>query len=370
MSAQHPSATRRGLRIDWVKFDAALARNGDIDPVDKALYAAIASFVDTGTRESPRTDDVDPNVIPSDVPTRKRLAECIGRSVDTVDRSSKRLEALGILRVHRKPDPQNPKRHIPSEYELLDHEQWDERAAERAAHRRAGGDQGGSRTGAATPGRTDAATPGRTGAAVKEEEEKQEERKNEPADGRRPSAGGRGDTGSSGSAASSKKSPTPKTRKVPPQRPVPGEADVYAALKVTGAARRKDGTPADLDRIPTLRRAVRDLLRAGRTPEHAAARIDRGWWQQQAAERSAPGYRGCSRCTPTGCSVGRPECDRINRPVGYLVSLLSDRECEQPHCEAGILLDTGRDCSACDRRAEDRRAQKACDDLRAKLGAA
>jgi hypothetical protein len=183
VTAEHyPRVTRRGAYLDWVKFDALLARDGSVDPVDKALYAAIASFADTDTRETPGTGGLEPGCpLPHDVPTRRRLAECIGRSVDTVDRATRRLEERGLLRVHRQADPGNPRRMLPSEYELLDHELWDERAAERAARRRAARE--GGRTDAAAPGRaraatlrrTDAATPGRTGAAVKDQEEKREE---------------------------------------------------------------------------------------------------------------------------------------------------------------------------------------------------
>ncbi|MFD0723859.1 hypothetical protein [Streptomyces globosus] len=117
--------------IDWIKFDALLARDGSVEPVDKALYAAIASFADQGTRETDDAPDAD------DIPTRKVLARCIGRSVDTVDRSTKRLEDKGLLEVERRPDPNNPRVNIPSLYRLLDHERWDERAAARAQKRQA-----------------------------------------------------------------------------------------------------------------------------------------------------------------------------------------------------------------------------------------
>ncbi|WP_411107336.1 hypothetical protein [Streptomyces sp. cmx-4-9] len=146
--------------IDWIKFDALLARDGSVEPVDKALYAAIASFADQGTRETDDAPDAD------DIPTRKVLARCIGRSVDTVDRSTKRLEDQGLLEVERRPDPNNPRVNIPSLYRLLDHERWDERAAARAekrqaerearaarkAKQQASSPKRGGRTGAATPG--------------------------------------------------------------------------------------------------------------------------------------------------------------------------------------------------------------------------
>lgn len=124
-------AVVRDAALDWVKFDAELSRDGSVDPVDKALYAALASFVDQGNREADDDPDSD------EVPTRKRLAACIGRSVDTVDRATKRLEERGLLDVERRQDPDNPRRNIPSVYRLLDGERWDERAAERAAKRKA-----------------------------------------------------------------------------------------------------------------------------------------------------------------------------------------------------------------------------------------
>lgn len=161
--------------VDWVKFDACLARDGSVDPVDKALYAALASFVDPVERDQ---EDTDPDGF--DVPTRKRLAECIGRSVDTVDRATKRLEARGLLEVERRRDPDNPRRHIPSLYRLLDVELWDDRAAARAERRRAErearrSENRGGRTSAARGSRMDAARGSRTGAAVPYREGKKKE---------------------------------------------------------------------------------------------------------------------------------------------------------------------------------------------------
>ncbi|MEV4251434.1 hypothetical protein AB0J63_49650 [Streptosporangium canum] len=156
----------RPAGLDWVKFDAELARDGSVDPIDKALYAALSSFVDADDRDS------DPDPEGEDAPTRTRLAQCIGRSVDTVDRATKRLEERGLLRVQRRRDPNNPKRNLPSVYELCDHERWDERAAARAEARkqareaaRAAREARGGRTDAARGGRTDAARGGRTDAA-------------------------------------------------------------------------------------------------------------------------------------------------------------------------------------------------------------
>ncbi|WP_331731801.1 HNH endonuclease (plasmid) [Streptomyces sp. NBC_01005] len=119
MSGIQPRATRRGTRLDWVKFDFELARDGSIEPTAKALYAAIASFVDVETRRSSNEIGTIANDVSEDVPTRKRLAECIGKSVDTVDRCITSLEQRGLLKVHRRTHPDNPKVYVPSEYELL-----------------------------------------------------------------------------------------------------------------------------------------------------------------------------------------------------------------------------------------------------------
>ncbi|WP_406489718.1 helix-turn-helix domain-containing protein (plasmid) [Streptomyces sp. NBC_01650] len=156
----------RAEGLDWVKFDRGLSRDGTVPTTWKALYAALASFADQDSRETPDGLEDD-----EDVPTRPRLAECIGKSVDTVDRATAGLEGLGLVEVERRKDPNNPKRNIPSLYRLLDHEIWDERAAERAAKRKAERQakaeaRAAKKTAeAARGGRTDAATPGRTDAA-------------------------------------------------------------------------------------------------------------------------------------------------------------------------------------------------------------
>ncbi len=384
-SAGFPRVTRRGARMDWIKFDSELSRDGSVDPVDKALYAAIASYADTETRETP---EVDPGALPEDVPTRKRLAECIGRSVDTVDRATKRLEERGILRVHRQADATNPKRMLPSEYELLDHELWDQRAAERAARRAArhgqSADQdvpshhGGGRTSAATPGRMDAATPGRTGAAVnrREKEVREEEGEagadavgqsdggfarggwDEGPEGERPSEPG-------GSAAqetiptprSPKRSPRPKTVKTQPRQMPPGFEDVRAAIPHRVA---RPGTQLYVG----LRRAIADLLTGTgaaprRTPEQVIARINRRWYGERAEERSAPGYRPV-----TDAEGDRP----IKNPSSWLAAAILAQDCPDLSCEDGVLLGTGRACSACrERKAEEAAARRAAEEARALL---
>lgn len=388
-SARYPRVTRRGARIDWIKFDAELARDGSVDPVDKALYAAIASFADTETRETP---EVDPDAIQWDVPTRKRLAECIGRSVDTVDRATKRLEARRLLRVHRQADPDNPRRMLPSEYELLDHELWDQRAAERAARRAArrptsgeSAGQGGGRTGAATPGRMDAATPGRmdaatpgrTGAAEykREKEGGEEEGETWGADAEGQGDGGFARAGAregapgetspeAGGSAASETIPTPrnpnrpKTVKTRPRQMPPGYDEVRAAIPPRVA---RPGTQLYLG----LRRAIADLLTGNessgiprRTPEQVIARINRRWYGEHAEDRCRPGYRPA-----TDAEGDRP----IKNPSSWLAAAILAQDCPDLSCEDGVILGTGQACVTCrERRAEQAAARRASEEMLAR----
>jgi hypothetical protein len=334
MTAMYPRATRHGGRLDWVKFDFDLARDGSVDPTDKALYAALASFVDIETRESPETVEVDLNGIPLNVPTRKRLAACIGRSLDTVDRATARLEARGLLRVHRQQDPENPKLNLPSEYELLDHEIWDQRAAERAANRaarRSTPGQGGGRMDAATPGGTGAATPGRMGAAVKDEREVEEEKGEEKGtDGRRPSTGS-GGSRAGGSAASGKTKP-------PFSREERRQYDAFVgALPVPLKALVPNGLPKPLV----------DAVLAATAPENPACRT-----VEQLVE-----YRLVPKWDRYYSDQGKA--GTIEKPVGVLVAMLRhDAECQDPRCDERTDVDTGEECRLCALRAVDRRADR------------
>lgn len=371
MSAMRPRATRRGSRLDWVKFDFELARDGSVDPTDKALYAAIASFVDVETRESPDAGDVDLNGIPADVPTRKRLAQCIGRSMDTVDRATKRLEDRRLLKVHRQADPDNPKLNLPSEYELLDHELWDERAAARAARREARrqaaegdvpGEQGG-RISAATPGRVHAATPGRTGAAVKDSGEVEEEKgEREEAvsprsggDGRRPTSGSSRAREEGGCAASGKTapSPTPNDETRGPARNDKGgsekaahsreQLDVVRRVRALFPPELLDNGLPDL---PVLSSAILTAMGEGRTVEQMRDRIWFRWSNHGFADQWA-------------------ERKKFEKPVGVAVALVrplrrDDRfACPDLRCEDGADVDTKVPCRLCAVRDADRKAARA-----------
>ncbi|WP_382746267.1 hypothetical protein [Streptomyces roseoviridis] len=326
-----------------MKFDFQVARDGSIDPTDKALYAAIASFVDADTRESPETQDVDLNGIPLDVPTRPRLAACIGRSVDTVDRSTKRLETRGLLRVHRQADPDNPRLMLPSEYELLDHELWDQRAAERAARRAArvagegSSSSGGGRMGAATPGRMGAAGGGRMGAAAKEEREVEEEKGGETAPSARSALGARSAStsgsrgeGSSGSAAPAKS----KTRLSKQER------DQVQAVR---ALLPRELDAALGDRLPSnVSAAIVAALAVGqpreRTPQQLIERRVEPRWNGYWAEKFFAG-------------------ELPAKPYGPLLSMLKDMaECGNLACDDRVDIHTGQPCAACATRAQDRRS--------------
>ncbi|MYR58879.1 hypothetical protein GTY54_22435 [Streptomyces sp. SID625] len=351
MNACYPRATRRGLALDWVKFDAELARDGTFDPVDKALYAAIGSFVDAETRESPNTDELDPNNVPPWVPTRKRLAKCIGKSVDTVDRATKRLENRGLLKVHRQPDPTNPRRMLPSEYELLDHHAWDERAAQRAADRaaerdrRSGGGRTGAaaptpdRTGTATPDRTGSAAPDRTGAAVTDLQEGVEEVDQEEApsarsagDARRASAGSSAEGVQGGSAATEKpassRNRTRLTREQAAAVAIVERAVPPSLLELLTAQKAPHGW-----RVSVLRELEH------RTPEQLAYRVARRWVRH-----------GYQRDLLSGKG--------IRNPYKVLQALVGPGDCPDAGCEDGEIVDTKQLCRACEGRRATQRGRK------------
>ncbi|MFJ4924089.1 hypothetical protein [Streptomyces sp. NPDC088736] len=360
MSPVRPRVTRRGARMDWVKFDAELARDGTVDTVDKALYVAIASFVDTDTRESPELADVDPDSLPDDVPTRKRLAECIGKSVDTVDRSTKRLETRGLLAVHRQADPDNPRRMLPSEYELLDHHLWDERAAARTARRQArqmgqkdGSDSsGGGRTGAATPGRTDAATPGRTGAAVKEEREVEEREERETAPSAR-SAGGVRSTSTSGRGARDAESGCAATGKAGSPS---GEAGGVPAQRTPEAGQLTREQTAAVHAVEALLPPLlAALLPYGHIPGRNRAAVLEALESRtvdQLEERIA--RRWLARSYEPAVHDGE-----LRSAVGAALALIGPTPgCPDPSCEDGELIDTAEECRACLARKAQRRADR------------
>ncbi|MFF1498081.1 hypothetical protein [Streptomyces sp. NPDC058304] len=174
-----------------------------------------------------------------------------------------------------------------------------------------------------------------------------------------------GRTGS-GSAASEptlppqRTSPRPATRKTRLRQTPPGFDTVRAAIPEAVA---RPGTSL----YSGLHRAINDLLtgneRAGiprRTATQLIARINRRWYGEGADVRAGADYRGCDRCTTSGCNAARrsPDnlegCDRIINPNSWLTSALLMQDCLDPGCEDGQIIGGG-DCRACRQRASERR---------------
>ncbi|MGA5496681.1 hypothetical protein ACPCSP_20200 [Streptomyces cinereoruber] len=181
------------------------------------------------------------------------------------------------------------------------------------------------------------------------------------------SAAGESGTAGGGSAASEpqlppqrKSSPRPQTTKTRPRKESAGFEMVRGAVPVAVA---RPGTRL----YPGLHRAINDLLdgnaEAGiprRTPEQVIARMNRRWYGEDADVRAASDYRGCERCTATGCTSPRrgPDdadgCDRIKNPSSWLAAALIAQDCPDPGCEDGQIIGAGA-CQACQKRREEHR---------------
>ncbi|GHA83290.1 helix-turn-helix domain-containing protein [Streptomyces chryseus] len=185
------------------------------------------------------------------------------------------------------------------------------------------------------------------------------------ADGRQqtaPAAGQNSDQpGPQAPAAAPRKRAPRRAQPISELRPVEGEAEVYALLDSLGVLT----SPAA--RIQTLRKAVREFLghrgaevrehaffTYPRGVEHAALRINGGWYRGEGPARSHHDYRGCSRCTASGCPASREDCSRILKPVGFLRELLIEQACDLPQCERGVHLDTRQKCALCGYLARER----------------
>jgi hypothetical protein len=160
------------------------------------------------------------------------------------------------------------------------------------------------------------------------------------------------------------RSPRPRTYATKPRQEPPGFAMVRAAIP---AAVARPGTRL----YPGLHRAITDLLTGNpaagipsRTPEQVVARLNRRWFAEHAEERSAPGYRGCDRCTASGCPAPRrsedqPEgCDRIKNRSAWLAAALLAQDCPDPSCEDGQIIGAGA-CRACQERHAEHHAAAA-----------
>lgn len=157
-------------------------------------------------------------------------------------------------------------------------------------------------------------------------------------------------------------SPRPRTTKTRPRQESDAFAIVRAAIPAAVAA---PGTRL----YAGLHRAINDLLNGApgiprRSPEQVVARINRRWYGEQADARSVPDYRGCDRCTPSGCDAPRrseanPEgCDRIRNRSSWLAEAIIAQDCPDPGCEDGQVIGGGP-CVACrERRARRRQADQ------------
>ncbi len=170
------------------------------------------------------------------------------------------------------------------------------------------------------------------------------------------------------------RSPRPRTVKTAPRGKALGFDLVRAAIPTAVA---RPGTQLYKD----LHRAINDLLTGSegiprRTPEQVIARINRRWHKAGAEERSALGYRGCDRCTTSGCTSPRqsPEnpdgCDRILSKSAWLAVTLIDQDCPDPACEDGQIIGSEETCKVCrERRAQEDAAARAVAEAEARIKA-
>lgn len=189
-------------------------------------------------------------------------------------------------------------------------------------------------------------------------------------EGATPGAGGQTGQAEGGSAATTNpnptptKSPRPRTVRTRPRQEPPGFPVVRAAVPPSVA---RPGTRL----YPGLHRTIADLLTGNpaagipaRTPEQVVARINRLWFGERAEERSAGDYRGCPRCTASGCQAPRrsptnPDgCDRIKSRSGWLTAALLAQDCPDPSCENGQIIGGGT-CRACQERHREHHAAAA-----------
>ncbi|MFF3680236.1 hypothetical protein ACFYYS_40470 [Streptomyces sp. NPDC002120] len=379
-SGPHVPRVYRDPGFDFIKLDAPTVARGDRPPNYKATYAAVASFVHGKTRVSGNRP-----------PTNKELCACTGLSPRSVATYLAAMVDDGLLLVTERYDAENGGR-IASAYTLMDAKWWAQRAL---ARMRAAEDEHAREKdlvdGVAAPvaggwphqlqgaGRTSCRG---VAAPVADHYKKvaRSEQANGVADAVGKGAGGfaragannaaaaeRG-TASGGSAASEpnlppqrKTSPRPATRKTKPRQTPPGFNMVRAAIP---AAVARPGTAL----YSGLHRAINDLLAGNegagtprRSPEQVVARVNRRWYGEHADARSGADYRGCERCTTSGCKAPRrtpenPEgCDRIINRNSWLAAAILQQDCPDPGCEDGVIIGGG-DCRACRVRAQERRA--------------
>ncbi|MER5871949.1 hypothetical protein [Streptomyces sp. NPDC002044] len=365
--------------FDFIKLDAPTVASGEKSPNFKAVYAAVATFVHGKTRISSNRP-----------PTYKELCACTGLGRSTVAANVSEMADDGLLLITERYDEENGGR-LASEYTLMDGKWWAQRALARMReaeeeHARENDLVGGvaASAGRGWPRQLDGG--GRvswTGVAASAGPHYKKGSRSEQDDGADAVGNGAGgyaragvcksaaaeSAGAAGGSAASDKtlppqrmkpsSPKPATVKTRPRQEAPGFAEARAAIPEAVA---RQGTRL----YPGLHRAINDLLMGAegipsRTPEQVIARIGRRWFGEKADTRSAADYRGCDRCTASGCKAARrsaeaPDgCDRIINRSSWLATALLVQDCPDPSCEDGIMLDGTGECRACIKRGEDRR---------------
>ncbi|MGW6865878.1 hypothetical protein [Streptomyces sp. NPDC054901] len=378
-SGPHVPRVYRDPGFDFIKLDAPTVARGDRAPNYKATYAAVASFVHGKTRASSDRP-----------PTNKELCACTGLSPRSVATYIAAMVDDGLLLVTERYDPENGGR-IASAYTLMDAKWWAQRAL---ARMRAAEDEHARENdlvevvAASVAGGWPHELQGGGGvscrgvaASVADHYKKvvRSEQANGVADavgkgasgfaraGVSHGAAGKSGTASRGSAASGpnlppqrKLSPRPAPRKTKARQTPPGFDMVRAAIP---AAVARPGTAL----YSGLHRAINDLLTGNegagiprRSPEQVIARVNRRWYGEHADARSDADYRGCDRCTASGCKAARrslknPEgCDRIINRNSWLAAAILQQDCPDPGCEDGVIIGGG-DCRACQMRANERR---------------
>ncbi|MDX3354169.1 hypothetical protein PV703_12815 [Streptomyces sp. ME01-24h] len=171
-------------------------------------------------------------------------------------------------------------------------------------------------------------------------------------------------------------SPRPTTVKTRPRQSAPGFDIVRAAIPPAVA---RPGTKLYVG----LHRAINDLLTGNqsagiprRTPEQVIARINRRWYGENAERRAAANYRGCDRCTASGCDAPRrsettPDgCNRIKNSSEWLKVVILAQDCPDLSCEDGKIIGSDQECRVCqERKAEELKAQRIAAETAARLEA-
>jgi len=322
--------------VDFIKLDARMVCIGHRSPNYKAVYAAVASFTNMHSR-----------AITERPPTLKELMACtgLGRTAVTEALAQMRKDGLLETRANYLPASEGGGK-TASSYLLLDGRLWRRRVAAREdaeMHAFAGGSTHQSDGGLRTTRTGVPAPAGRGSTHQPDDITRSSTRRGDERlpDARRASTGGlaraaRG-TGAGSRPKPNSGSAAAKTIRTTASRPVPREQEVFAMVDALHVSKHL------AIRVPPLRRAVRELLSAGRTPEHALARINDGWWRAGVPEK-----------------IARRE---IRGPVGYLAAILSAQDCERPDCERGVILGSGEECRACGFQAAQRHADRARVDM-------